>query len=79
MFTDLVAPKPIQPYLPKAANDLKIDHLVKVITADGRVTVGRVRYVGAVAGLSDPHVGIELPTGGGDSDGSFRGRRYFEW
>lgn len=69
----------MQPYLPKTANDLKLDHLVKFITADGRVTVGRVRYVGIIAGLPDPHVGVELPTGGGDSDGSFRGRRYFEW
>lgn len=75
---DFVSPKPVQPYLPKSANDLKLDHLVKVITGDGRVTVGRVRYIGAVAGLSDPHVGVELPTPSGDSDGSFRGRRYFD-
>lgn len=75
----MLANKSAQPYLPKIANDLKLDHLVKVITGDGRVTVGRVRYVGVVAGLCDPHVGIELPTPSGDSDGSFRGRRYFEW
>ncbi|KAJ1522080.1 hypothetical protein ONE63_002391 [Megalurothrips usitatus] len=75
---DLIAPKSAQPYLPKASNELKLDHLVKVITGDGRVTAGRVRYVGAVAGLTEPHVGIELPTASGDSDGTFRGRRYFE-
>lgn len=77
-FREMVAAKSAQPYLPKSFNDLKLDHLVKVITADGRVTVGRVRYVGAVAGLPDPHVGVELSSGTGDSDGSFRGRRYFE-
>ncbi|XP_034250329.1 uncharacterized protein LOC117650833 [Thrips palmi] len=75
---EMVATKSAQPYLPKAINDLKLDHLVKVITTDGKVTVGRVRYVGAVAGLPDPHVGVELTSGTGDSDGSFRGRRYFE-
>ncbi|KAK3911443.1 Dynactin, 150 kDa isoform [Frankliniella fusca] len=75
---DLIALKTAQPFLPKSINDLKLDHLVKIITSDGRVTVGKIRYVGAVAGLSDPHVGVELTTGSGDSDGSFRGRRYFE-
>lgn len=75
----MVATKSAQPYLPKGINDLKLDHLVKVITTDGRVTVGKVRYVGAVAGLPEPHVGVELASGTGDSDGSFRGRRYFEW
>lgn len=75
---DLISLKTAQPFLPKGINDLKLDHLVKIITGDGRVTVGKVRYVGAVAGLSDPHVGVELPSSNGDSDGSFRGRRYFE-
>lgn len=52
---------------------------MKVITSEGRVMVGRVRYVGLVSGKSDPHVGVELPQDVGDSDGVFQGRRYFDW
>jgi dynactin complex subunit len=52
---------------------------VKVITSEGRVMVGRVRYVGLVSGKAEPHVGVELPQDTGDSDGVFQGHRYFDW
>ncbi|GLH14460.1 Restin homolog, partial [Gryllus bimaculatus] len=75
---ELTPPQSAQPFLPKVPRDLKLDYFVKVITAEGRVMVGRVRYVGAVPGRSDPHVGVELPKAAGDSDGSYQGRRFFD-
>lgn len=58
--------------------DLKLDHLVKVISPEGRVLQGRVRYVGPVPGREDAHVGVELPYFNGSSDGTFHGRRFFD-
>lgn len=66
------------PYLPKIPMDLKLDHLVKVISPEGRVLQGRVRYVGPVPGREDAHVGVELPYFNGSSDGTFHGRRFFD-
>lgn len=71
--------KTAQPFLPKVARDLKHDYLVKVITAEGRIVVGRVRYSGPVTGRAEPHVGVELPLDSGVSDGTFLGHRYFDW
>lgn len=59
--------------------DLKLDHLVKVISPEGRVLQGRVRYVGPVPGREDAYVGVELPYVNGSSDGTFHGRRFFDW
>ncbi|XP_069700132.1 uncharacterized protein [Periplaneta americana] len=75
---EFVPPQSAHPFLPKIPRDLKLDYFVKVITSEGRVMVGRVRYVGSVFGLTDPHVGVELPQDVGDSDGVFQGRRYFD-
>lgn len=59
--------------------DLKPDHLVKVISPEGKVLQGRVRYVGPVPGREETHVGVELPHQNGSSDGTFHGRRFFDW
>ncbi|XP_034945661.1 uncharacterized protein [Chelonus insularis] len=67
-----------RPYLPKIPRDLKLDHLVKVISPEGRVLQGKVRYIGPVPGREDVHVGVELPTESGSSDGTFHGRRFFD-
>lgn len=56
-----------------------MDHLVKVISPEGRVLQGKVRYVGPVPGREDIHVAVELPTESGSSDGTFHGRRFFDW
>lgn len=72
------------PFLPKTAKCLRLGHLVKAITTrTGRVVVGRVRYVGPLAGAnyadSETFVGLQLPSKVGDCDGSVDGRRFFEW
>lgn len=71
------------PFLPKSAKCLKHGHLVKVITRTGRVVVGRVRYIGPLAGADyaahETFVGLQLPSKVGDCDGSIEGRRFFEW
>ncbi|XP_048512632.1 uncharacterized protein LOC105683220 isoform X2 [Athalia rosae] len=71
-------PQDARPYLPKIPRDLKLNHLVKVISPEGRVLQGRVRYVGPVPGREEPHVGVELPSDSGSSDGTFHGRRFFD-
>nr|XP_031841499.1 uncharacterized protein LOC116430920 isoform X2 [Nomia melanderi] len=79
LIRDWHPPQDARPYLPKIPRDLKLDHLVKVISPEGRVLQGRVRYVGPVPGREEAHVGVELPYMNGTSDGSFHGRRFFDW
>lgn len=78
LIRDWHPPQDARPYLPKIPRDLKLDHLVKVISPEGRVLQGRVRYVGPVPGREDTHVGVELPYVNGSSDGTFHGRRFFD-
>ncbi|KAM0736665.1 CAP-Gly domain-containing linker protein 1-like protein [Formica fusca] len=78
LIRDWHPPQDARPYLPKIPRDLKLDHLVKVISPEGRVLQGRVRYVGPVPGREDAHVGVELPYVNGSSDGTFHGRRFFD-
>ncbi|XP_012288080.1 uncharacterized protein LOC105703894 isoform X2 [Orussus abietinus] len=78
LFRDWNPPQDARPYLPKIPRDLKLDHLVKIISPEGRVLQGRVRYVGAVPGREEAHVGVELPNENGSSDGTFHGRRFFD-
>ncbi|XP_043467845.1 uncharacterized protein LOC122502043 isoform X2 [Leptopilina heterotoma] len=77
LFREWNPPQDARPYLPKIPRDLKLDHLVKVISPEGKVLQGRVRYVGPVPGREDIHVGVELPNENGSSDGTFHGRRFF--
>lgn len=81
--TDYSPSKQSLPFLPKSPKCLKLGHLVKVITRTGRVVVGRVRYIGPLAGEEfaedDTFVGLQLPSKVGDCDGSIGGRRFFEW
>ncbi|XP_071557310.1 uncharacterized protein [Temnothorax nylanderi] len=78
LIRDWHPPQDAKPYLPKIPRDLKLDHLVKVISPEGRVLQGRVRYVGPVPGREEVHVGVELPYVNGSSDGTFHGRRFFD-
>ncbi|XP_044253300.1 uncharacterized protein LOC123004219 [Tribolium madens] len=75
---DNVPPQGWQPFLPRVPRDLKPDHWVKVITPEGRVRGGRVRYIGPVVSQSDQFVGVQLGTPDGHSDGTFSTRRYFQ-
>ncbi|XP_033227011.1 uncharacterized protein LOC117179386 isoform X2 [Belonocnema kinseyi] len=78
LFREWNPPRDARPYLPKIPRDLKLDHLVKVISPEGRILQGRVRYVGPVPGREEIHVGVELPNENGSSDGTFHGRRFFD-
>ncbi|GLV44787.1 hypothetical protein CBL_14642 [Carabus blaptoides fortunei] len=75
---DSSPPRNWQPFLPHGIKDLKSDNWVKVISPEGKIRGGRVRYVGYLLGQQEPFVGIELSTSSGNSDGSFNNRRYFE-
>lgn len=79
LISDFEPPKAAQPFLPRSPRDIKQGFLVKVITNEGRVVVGRVRYSGPVNGKAEPYVGVQLPAASGISDGTFLGHRYFEW
>ncbi|CAB3253074.1 unnamed protein product [Arctia plantaginis] len=73
-----------QPYIPAEPRQLRLGHTVKVITPQGRIAVGRVRYVGLAGGSaanSSVVVGAEFvhaaQPGLPRNDGTHRGRRYF--
>lgn len=77
---DNIPPQGWQPFLPRLPRDLRLDYWVKVITSEGRVRGGRVRYVGPLGGTQKEHfVGVQLSTPDGISDGTFSSRRYFQW
>ncbi|XP_065082253.1 uncharacterized protein LOC135704700 [Ochlerotatus camptorhynchus] len=82
---DYIPSKQALPFLPKTAKCLKPGHLAKVIARNGRVIVGRVRYIGPLAGCSsasgepdETYVGLQLPNNLGDCDGSIDGRKFFD-
>ncbi|XP_028042231.1 uncharacterized protein LOC114251971 [Bombyx mandarina] len=67
-----------RPYIPAEPRELRLGHAVKFITPQGRVAVGRVRYVGIAGGASSVTVGAELQCAGPPhNDGTVRDRRYF--
>lgn len=78
---DYIPSKQSLPFLPKSPKCLKPGHLAKVITKNGRVAVGRVRYIGPLAFNDDNEtfVGLQLPNKIGDCDGSIDGRKFFDW
>lgn len=68
-----------KPYLPKSIYDLQLNSYVKVITNVGKVVGGKLRYIGHVATIHEPLVGVQFDRKIGDCDGSINGIRYFEW
>ncbi|XP_052862591.1 uncharacterized protein LOC128269228 [Anopheles cruzii] len=77
---DFIPSKHALPFLPKTAKCLKPGHLAKVISRSGRIVVGRVRYIGPLAGADseDSFVGLQLPNSMGECDGTIDGKRFFE-
>lgn len=71
-------PKSAQPFLAKVPRDIKLDYWVKIITAEGRVVMGRVRYVGPLPQQNEIHIGVQLAKSDGNTDGTYNGRRYFD-
>ncbi|CAB3382185.1 Hypothetical predicted protein [Cloeon dipterum] len=78
LLLDLRPPLSSRPFLPRQPRDLKEDCLAKVIGPEGRVLVGKVRFVGSAttAGFKEPVVGLEVAECG-DSDGTVNGHRLF--
>uniref|UniRef100_A0A182WYV4 CAP-Gly domain-containing protein n=1 Tax=Anopheles quadriannulatus TaxID=34691 RepID=A0A182WYV4_ANOQN len=81
-LADYIPSKQALPFLPKTPKCLKPGHLAKVISPNGRVIVGRVRYIGPVAGTEAAEdttfVGLQLPNNLGDCDGTIDGKRFFD-
>ncbi|XP_017782496.1 PREDICTED: uncharacterized protein LOC108566895 [Nicrophorus vespilloides] len=75
---DNVPPQGWQPFLPRLPRDLRLDYWVKVITPEGRVRGGRVRYIGHLLSHSEQFVGVQLSSPEGHSDGTYNNRRYFQ-
>lgn len=70
------------PFLPKSPKCLKTGQQAKVIAKGGRIVVGKIRYIGHIANDENEdeiYVGLEMSHAQGDSDGSFNGRKFFEW
>lgn len=79
-FIDFEPPKSSQPFIAKVPRDLKLNYWVKVITPEGKVVIGRVKYVGWLPGKGEESfVGVHLGRSDGNSDGSYGGRRFFDW
>lgn len=77
---DIGPPKPSHPFIAKVPRDLKLNYWVKVITPEGRVVVGKVKYVGLLPGKGDEiYVGVQLGRSDGNCEGSFAGQRFFQW
>lgn len=62
--------------------------MAKVIAKNGRVVTGRVRYVGPLISNSqtsgidcetETYVGLQLRNKIGDCNGSYEGRKFFDW
>ncbi|CAO1411630.1 unnamed protein product [Diamesa serratosioi] len=68
------------PFLPRSPKCLKPGQLAKVIAKNGRVIVGRIRYVGPVASVEneDCFVGLQFPNNLGDCDGSINEKQFFK-
>ncbi|XP_073991715.1 uncharacterized protein isoform X2 [Rhodnius prolixus] len=66
-------PKKAHPFLARTPSDLRIDHWVKVIVGDGKLGVGRVRYVGPLADNPEIHIGVQMAPGDGNSNGTYAG------
>lgn len=78
---DFLHSKQSLPFLPRSPKCLKPGFLAKVISKNGRVVIGKIRYVGPLAASSDPDecfVGLQLTTNSGDSDGTVDGKKFFE-
>ncbi|XP_057665046.1 uncharacterized protein LOC130899264 isoform X1 [Diorhabda carinulata] len=75
---DNVSPPGWLPFLPRVSRDLKLDNWVKVITSEGRVKGGRVRYIGPVHSQTEQFVGVQLSCPDGYCDGTYNNRRYFQ-
>ncbi|XP_059607515.1 uncharacterized protein LOC132255475 [Phlebotomus argentipes] len=83
---DFAPSKQSLPFLPRTPKCLKPGHLAKVIIKNGRVVIGRIRYVGPVASMDsyiDPgeentFVGLQLATTYGDCDGTIDGKKFFD-
>ncbi|XP_050535497.1 uncharacterized protein LOC126902363 [Daktulosphaira vitifoliae] len=67
-----------KPYLPKSIYDIQPNAYVKVITSFGRVVGARVRYIGCIAAMTEPYIGVQFDRKIGDSDGMYNGIKYFE-
>ena len=79
--TDFIHSKQSLPFLPRSPKCLKAGFLAKVISKNGRVVIGKIRYVGPLASSSDPDecfVGMELSSNIGDSDGTIDGKKFFD-
>lgn len=75
-------PKQSLPFLPKSPKCLKPGHLAKVISKNGRVVVGRIKYIGPLANSEEEetiYVGLQLASNLGECDGSIDGRKFFDW
>lgn len=86
--TALNSPKQMNetPFLPKTWNCLKVGNMAKFISKNGRISSGLVRYVGPMASESttstqddEIFIGLRVYGDKGDCDGTFEGRKFFDW
>lgn len=86
-ISDFIPSVESSPFLPTSTKCLKAGYLAKVIMKNGRLVIGRIRYIGPLISGSLENrdeecaifVGLQLRTNFGECDGSFEGRKIFDW
>ncbi|KAI1894876.1 hypothetical protein AGOR_G00120280 [Albula goreensis] len=72
-------PMPSRAFVPHSPLDLQIGHRVRVMLPSGRISTGRLRYVGPLEDSRDFRLGVELETPHhGQNDGALEGQSYFK-
>lgn len=66
-------------FTPKMPSDLSLDDYVKFVRPGGKMSTGRVCFIGHLPGRSEVCVGLELGEDAGKHDGMFEDTRYFQW
>ncbi|KAG9331299.1 hypothetical protein JZ751_019531 [Albula glossodonta] len=73
-------PAPSRAFVPHSPLDLQIGHRVRIMLPSGRISTGRLRYVGPLEDSRDFRLGVELETPHhGQNDGALEGQSYFKW
>ncbi|KAK3096624.1 hypothetical protein FSP39_001816 [Pinctada imbricata] len=67
----------MRPFAPRSPADISIEDVVKFSRQGGKLSQGRVKFVGHLPGRSDAYLGVELDKEDGKHDGKFEGMRYF--
>ncbi|XP_052089922.1 centrosome-associated protein 350-like isoform X3 [Mytilus californianus] len=68
----------LRPFAPRTPGDINIEDVVKFSRQGGKLSQGKIKFVGHLPGRSDIYLGVELDKEDGKHDGTFEGVRYYK-